>query len=161
FAVAQTVYTGLPVATALAHLDALAGAAYSVSLFTMWNSDTIDQVWLKRRDTDPAAPAELFGARPAARRMHPISIIDAEPCTEQLGIPGPWHQRLPHFRMEFTPSAGAELQSEYFVPRNVAVDAFRAIDAIRDHIAPHLLVSEIRMVAADRLWLSMSHERES
>lgn len=60
----------------------------------------------------------------------------------------------PYFRMGFTPSAGKELQSEYFVPRRHAVEAILAVERLRDQISPHLLISEIRTVAADNLWLS-------
>jgi xylitol oxidase len=121
----------------------------------------VDQVWFKARDGGPSAPTELFGARPATRAWHPIAAIDPAPCTEQMGVSGAWYQRLPHFRIEFTPSAGAELQSEYFVARNDAIAAFEALRAIQDVIAPHLLVSEIRTVAADDFWLSMNYERDS
>lgn len=87
--------------------------------------------------------------------------ISAAPCTEQLGVPGPWFARLPHFRPEFTPSSGVELQSEYLVPRTRAVEALRAVDAIRDRVAPVLQISEIRTIAADDLWLSTAYGRDS
>ena len=81
--------------------------------------------------------------------------------TPQLGVPGPWHQRLPHFRLEPTPDAGDELQSEFFVARSRAVPALAALDGVADRIAPVLLTSEIRTVAADRLWLSPAYGRDS
>ena len=56
-----------------------------------------------------------------------------------MGVPGPWYERLPHFRMGFTPSAGKELQSEYFVPHQHAVEAILAIEKLRDQVGPHLL----------------------
>ena len=99
-------------------------------------------------------PVIFFGAKPATRPWHPIPELDPAPCTEQLGVPGPWYLRLPHFRMEFSPSAGAELQSEYFVARADAPAALRALKSIEDKIAPQLLISEVRTIAADELWLS-------
>ena len=87
--------------------------------------------------------------------------MPADACTEQLGVPGPWHERLPHFRMDHTPSSGAELQSEYLIPRHHAVAALRAVDAVRDRFAPLLQVSELRTVAADGLWLSTAYGRPS
>ena len=95
------------------------------------------------------APPEFFGAKLATRNLHPIAELSAENCTEQMGVPGPWYERLPHFRMGFTPSAGKELQSEYFVPRQHAVEAILAVERLRDQITPHLLISEIRTIAAD------------
>ncbi len=71
-----------------------------------------------------------------------------------MGVPGPWYDRLPHFRMGFTPSAGKELQSEYFVPRQHAVEAILAVERLRDQVSPHLMISEIRAIAADQLWMS-------
>ena len=157
FEVQQYVYENLPLATLLDHFDAIEASAYSVSLFTDWHSGHIGQIWLKRR-VDAGVPITpeptLFGATLATRPLHPIVSLSAEPCTEQMGAPGPWHTRLTHFRLEFTPSAGEELQSEYFVPRIHALDAFRALDSICDQIAPVLQISEIRTVAADALWLS-------
>jgi xylitol oxidase len=76
-----------------------------------------------------------------------------------MGIPGSWHERLPHFRMAFTPSHGEELQSEFFVPRTNAVEAFSRIRALRDQITPHLLISEIRTIAADDLWMSPCYQQ--
>ena len=104
---------------------------------------------------------DWFGAVPATGPLHPIRSMPADNCTAQLGEPGPWHERLPHFRLEFTPSAGDELQSEFLVPREHAVAALAAVDGIRDRIAPVLQISEIRSVAADDLWLSPSYRRET
>lgn len=158
----QYIYENLPLAQLQAHFDAITSLTYSVSLFTDWRSETINQLWLKSRVTagklfevDPAS----FGSTPAPERRHPIGTLSAVNCTEQMGIPGPWYERLPHFRMGFTPSSGEELQSEYIVPRQHAVDALSAINSIREQIAPLLLISEIRTVAADDLWMSPSYHQ--
>lgn len=161
FDVRQHVYEDLPRASLEAHFDEVFGAAYSVSLFTRWRGRDIEQVWVKQHADEPAPPAELFGARPADGARHPIVTMSPVNCTAQLGEPGPWHERLPHFRLDFTPSAGDELQSEYFVPRERALEAFAALDGIAARIAPVLLVSEIRSIAADRLWLSPAYGRDS
>jgi xylitol oxidase len=156
FEVQQDVYENLPLAALDDHFDAITASAYSVSLFTDWRTESINQVWLKRRvgDQPSEAAPELFGARRQLANLHPIGGISAVNCTEQMGIPGPWYDRLPHFRMEFTPSAGEELQTEYLVPRHDALAAIHAIHALRDSIAPLLQISEVRMIAADDLWLS-------
>jgi xylitol oxidase len=120
YAVRQYVYEDLPLAQMQEHFDAIQASGYSVSLFTDWQNQRIKEVWIKSRvegGREFAAPAEFFGARPAVRNLHPIAELSAENCTQQMGVSGPWYERLPHFRMGFTPSAGKELQSEYFVPR--------------------------------------------
>jgi xylitol oxidase len=157
--VAQTVYDDLPVDAAIEHLDAILGAAYSVSLCHRWQGDTVDTVWLKRRDGE--APADVFGARPADGPRNPVRGQPTDAATEQAGRPGPWHRRLPHFRLDFTPSAGEEIQSEFFVPRERAAQALVALREIQDVVAPLLLVCEIRSVAADELWLSGAYGRDS
>ena len=63
----------------------------------------------------------LFGAVAATVDRHPILGLDPVNCTPQLGVAGPWSDRLPHFRMGFTPSSGEEIQSEFLVPRQHAV----------------------------------------
>ena len=139
-------------------------SGYSVSLFTDWQNQRINQVWIKRRVDDggtTAADPEFHGARLATRNLHPIAELSAENCTEQMGVPGPWYERLPHFRMGFTPSSGKELQSEYFVPRKDAVEAILAIERLRDRVGPHLLISELRTIDADRLWMSPCYQRPS
>ena len=64
-------------------------------------------------------------------------------------------------RLDHTPSHGDELQTEYLVPREDAVDALDAVAGVADRIAPLLLVSELRTVAADDLWLSPAYGRDS
>lgn len=155
YQVAQTVYENLSLTTLEENFDAVRTAGYSVSLFTTWEAPTFEQVWVKRRVGREDSPAtDLFGAQAATAKLHPLAGCDPVNCTEQLGVPGPWHERLPHFRMEFTPSAGEELQSEYFVRSDLAPWALRAVDKISHMIAPLLQVSEIRFVAADDLLLS-------
>lgn len=161
FEARQHLYLDLPVADALASFNDLTSSAYSVSLFTLWQGESIAQVWLKSLADTPPRLEAVRNAKPATRTLHPIAAIDATPCTEQMGVAGSWYRRLPHFKMEFTPSAGAELQTEYFVGRGDAVAAFRALYAMQHKIAPLLLVSEIRTMSADTLWMSMANGRDS
>jgi alditol oxidase len=161
--VRQEVREDLPFEALAEHFSAVMSRAYSVSLFTRWREPRIDQVWVKRRDGEPGELGEQdwFGARPATGPRHPVPGVSAAPCTAQLGVPGPWHERLPHFRPDLTPSVGDELQSEHLIPRRHAVAALRALDAIRDRVAPVLLICEIRTVAADALWMSPSYGRDT
>lgn len=162
FEVRQDVYENLPLAQLEANFGAVVSSGYSVSLFTDWRNATFNQVWVKRSVTDSAAAIEdeLFGATRATRQLHPIEGMPVENCTQQLGVAGPWHERLPHFRMEFTPSSGEELQSEYFVPSQHAFAALSAIDGLRDQISPLVQISEIRTIAADDLWLSPCYQQD-
>jgi len=131
-------------------------------LFTDWQKQLINEVWIKRRvETEQSfrAPTEFFGAKAAKRNLHPIAELSAENCTEQMGVPGRWYERLPHFRMGFTPSAGKELQTEYFVPRHHAIEAILGVERLHEKVSPHLLISEIRTVAADNLWMSPCYEQ--
>jgi xylitol oxidase len=163
YQVAQTVYLDLPFAVLEHHCEDIFTSGYSVSLFTDWQRGRATQVWIKRRtdQTYTALGPEFFGAHRATENMHPILGHSAEACTEQMGIPGPWYERLPHFKMNFTPSSGQELQTEYFVPFDRAYAAIRAVETLRDQITPHLFVTELRTIAADNLWMSMAHERRS
>jgi xylitol oxidase len=161
FAVSQEVYENLPMAQLSGHFDEIMSAGYSVSLFTDWQKGRISEVWVKRRVEEKAAELTRYGATRALRNLHPIIELSAENCTEQMGVPGPWFDRLPHFRMGFTPSSGKELQAEYFVPRGDAVDAILAIERLRDRVGPHLFISEIRTIDADGLWLSPCYKRPS
>ncbi|MCU1359670.1 MAG: linked oxidase domain protein [Ilumatobacteraceae bacterium] len=137
------------------HFDQITGAGSSVSCFTNWGA-RVDQVWVKGRGD---IAGSLFGARPATVDLHPIAGQSAENCTPQLGQPGLWSDRLPHFKMGFTPSSGDELQSEVLLPRGSVHDAIGVVRAFADEMAPHLLVSEIRTIAADSLWMSPQYER--
>ncbi|MEV0573667.1 FAD-binding protein [Streptomyces sp. NPDC050392] len=164
FDVQQWVYEDLPEAALTGGFDEVMAAAYSVSVFTDWRPGPVGQVWLKQRvgEEGPGqAPAEWLGARLADGPRHPIPGVPAGNCTRQQGVPGPWHRRLPHFRLEFTPSNGDELQSEYFVAREDAAAAYEAVARLRDRITPLLQISEIRTVARDDLWLSPASGRES
>jgi xylitol oxidase len=164
FEVRQYVYEDLPYEQVTGHLDEITSAAYSVSLFTDWRGPRIGQAWLKRRAdaVDPPLPRPgWMGARQADGPRHPVPGMPPDYCTEQLGVPGPWHERLPHFRLEFTPSAGDELQSEFLLPRAHAAGALRALDQISSQLAPVTQISEIRTVAADDLWLSPAYLQDT
>lgn len=164
YQVKQYVYENLPLSALKEHFDAIESSAYSVSLFTDWQNQRVNEVWLKcRMDQGPAfdAPSEFYGAKKATRNLHPIKELSAENCTEQMGVPGPWYDRLPHFKMGFTPSAGKELQAEYFVPRHNAVEAILAVERLKDQVGPHLLITEIRAIAADELWMSPCYKQPS
>jgi alditol oxidase len=164
FDVRQYVYENLPYQQVSEHFDQIVSTAYSVSLFTDWRSPRIRQAWLKRRAdaADGWAPEpEWMGGRLADGPRNPVPGMPPANCTEQLGVPGPWHERLPHFRPDFTPSSGDELQSEYLLPRASAIAALHALQSIAGQIAPVLRISEIRTIAADELWLSPSHQRDT
>jgi alditol oxidase len=147
-----------------AHLDEIFARGYSVSLFTQWAPDGLSQAWVKELAApgeQAPAPDRWLGGTLATGPRHPVPGLDPAPCTEQLGRPGPWHLRLPHFRLEFTPSAGDELQSEYLVPREHAGAALAALSEVAHLVAPVLQISELRTVAADGLWLSPAYQRPS
>lgn len=166
FDMRQYVYRQLPVSQLENHFDEIMSTGYSVSLFTDWQTDTVNQVWIKQRigngreNDDPAEP-EFFQARLAERNVHPIIELSAENCTPQQGVAGPWYNRLPHFRINFTPSSGKELQAEYFVPAEQAMEAFHAISSLRSRLGPLLMISEIRTIDADELWMSTAYGRKS
>ena len=163
FKMRQYVYENLPLSELKEHFDAIESSSYSVSLFTDWQKQRINELWIKSRVEEGQAfhaTPEFFGAKLATRNLHPIAELSAENCTEQMGVPGPWYERLPHFRMGFTPSAGKELQSEYFVPRPHAVEAILAVERLRDQVGPSLLITEIRTVAADNLWMSPCYQQD-
>ena len=164
FQMTQEVYERLPLAQLKDHFEAIVGSGYSVSLFTDWTQNSINEVWIKRlvgKEAASTAGPELFGAKRATKNLHPIADLSAENCTEQMGVPGPWYERLPHFRMGFTPSSGKELQSEYFVPRSQAVEAIMAVSRLHEQVSPHLLISELRTIDADQFWMSPCYKQPS
>jgi xylitol oxidase len=178
YTLAQTVYEWLPLEVLDDHFPDIMAGAYSVSLFTDWRRPRF-QVWAKRRVGEPghaagepghaaagvqghaSAAAAWFTARPADGPRYPVPGFPPDSSTVQQGIPGPWFERLPHFRPDVTPSAGNELQTEYLIPGRDAVAALHALDRVRDRIHPVLQVCEVRAVAADHLWLSPSFQRDA
>ncbi len=175
YPVQQYVFQFLPEKELESNFDAIFSSGYSVSIFTDWQTDKFNQIWIKSRSDSANIPdyeSEFFGATPAKENLRPVTTssyqmndpsLDLSPvnCTEQMGVPGPWHERLPHFKMEFTPSSGEELQSEYFVPYEFGLDAINALRKIKRKIDPLLIVSEIRVVKADDFWMSPSYKQDS
>jgi xylitol oxidase len=159
FDIAQAVYEDLDWNVAVENLDEVTSAAYSVSLFTDLRTPRFN-AWLKAKD-EPPPHDELFGAKPASEARHPVPGGPTRNATEQLGVPGPWYARLPHFRLEFTPSSGEEIQSEYFVPRSAAAQALTVLRELAPVLAPVLQVCEVRTIAGDDLWLSMAYGADS
>ncbi|HXB34713.1 MAG TPA: D-arabinono-1,4-lactone oxidase [Puia sp.] len=157
YQIAQYVFENLPVQALEDHFAEIMSAGYSVSLFTDWRNGNIGEVWVKSKVGEGpsfAGQKDWLGASAATKDMHPIPTLSAENCTPQMGVPGPWHERLPHFKMGFTPSAGKELQTEYFVPRENSYAAIKAVEQLRDQISPHLQITEIRCIDADDCWMS-------
>ena len=163
FDVRQEIYVNLPFASAVDNFTEIMSSGYSVSLFTDWLDGNVSEVWIKRREDRRYSEltGEFYGAMAATENMHPIAGLSTDAVSDQLGRPGPWYERLPHFKMDFTPSAGKELQSEYFVPRDRAVEAFRALERMGTEIQPRLLISEIRAISADEFWMSPAYQRDS
>ncbi|MFC4453896.1 FAD-binding protein [Deinococcus sonorensis] len=162
YQVRQDVYEGLRLAEVERHFDEVMSAADSVSLFTTWQDEVFHSAWLKRRSTpDTPVPPVWFGAGRATQEHHPIPGLDAASCTPQLGVAGPWFERLPHFRLSHTPSNGEEVQSEYLLPREHATAALRTLFTLGERLSGLLLVSEVRTVRADDLWLSPAYRRDS
>jgi xylitol oxidase len=164
FLMRQDVYEDLSLERVLEHFDDVTASAESVSLFTEWREPMFEQVWLKRRVAEGEGfeprPGP-FGTRSATVPRHPIRRMSADACTEQLGVAGSWHERMPHFRMDHTPSAGEELQSEFLIPRQRAPEALLTLAAMRDRLAPLVQISEVRTIAADELWMSTAFGRAS
>lgn len=160
FALRQYVFEGLPWAALDTEFDAILAGAYSVSLFTTWDEPSVGQVWVKTTE-ELAQHSPYFGATPATRPLNPVPGADWRNATEQFGAPGPSQDRLPHFRLGFTPSSGAELQSEYVVPREHAAEAIAELRRLAAVLSPLLHVSELRAIASDTFWLSPFYERQS
>jgi xylitol oxidase len=160
YEVRQRVFEGLSWEALHEHFDDVTASGYSVSVFTRWG-ETVDQVWVKSRVTDAPEQQrdELFGAVAATLDRHPILGLDPVNCSPQRGVPGSWADRLPHFRMGFTPSNGEEIQSEYHVARARAAAAIQAVRGLAATLAPVLQVAEIRTIAADRLWMSPQYRQ--
>ncbi|MEN2281009.1 D-arabinono-1,4-lactone oxidase [Algoriphagus sp. SE2] len=163
FQVRQDVFLNLPLASMEKNFEEIMSSGYSVSLFTDWTNKNISEVWVKRRVDSNSEDLgnDFFGAIAATKNMHPIQALSAEPCSEQMGVPGPWYNRLPHFKMGFTPSAGEELQSEFFIPRSNAVKGILAVEKLNAEISPQLLVTEIRTIASDNFWMSPCYHQDS
>lgn len=164
YLVQQEVYDNMPFAAVVENFDAITASAYSVSLFTDWRDDKVSQVWLKHKLTDgqprPVAPT-FYGGQLAPVNRHPVTAFDATPCTIQLGQPGPWHERLAHFHNTSTLVSKNDSQTEYFVAREYAVPAMQALVEIEPELRKILLLSEVRTIAADSLWMSHNYQSPS
>ena len=161
--VRQDVFLHLPWAALENAFDAVTGSAYSVSVFTDWIGHDVKQVWRKSRmgvDSPGLGVAGFDGASAAVEPRHMLSGAPTAAVTQQLGEAGPWHERLPHFRMDFTPSRGEELQSEYLLPRAHALEAIARMRRLGPSFAHLLQVTEIRTVARDQLWLSCAYDAD-
>jgi alditol oxidase len=167
YQVAQTVYENLSFDELGRNFEAIYASGYSVSVFTDWQNHRATQLWVKKRLGAGYAgatidwPETMYGATKAREKLHPLAGHDAESCTDQQGIPGPWYDRLPHFRIGQTPSSGQESQSEYLVPFEDGFKAVQAVEKLYERIGPHLFVTELRVIAADDLWMSTARGRLS
>jgi len=147
FEMRQDAFADLPWERLGGDLDAVMSAGYSVSVMTMWSAANATRVWVKTRIGDAAAaPLGLAPSSPLPNHMPGLTPFG--------GVPGPWPERLPHFRPDVEPGVVGHLQSEYLLPRARAPEAFALLRSIGAQIDPHLLLSEIRSMRGDTLWLS-------
>ena len=160
FSVRQVIYPEIPMDILQRNFDQIMGTAYSVSYFTDWGPDQNGNLWCKFRDEENI-PESVGGIGKADKKYHPIPSVDPVACTDQLGVPGEWYQRLPHFKLDFTPSVGEEIQSEFFVDRKDAAVAIATISKLGREITPLLWITELRTIAADELWLSGAYQRDT
>ncbi|CAN2228748.1 GlcD FAD/FMN-containing dehydrogenases [Candidatus Nanopelagicaceae bacterium] len=160
FEIRQVIYPEIPLDVLQRSFDQIMGSAYSVSYFTDWGSNQVGNLWCKFRD-DEVIPESIGGSANADKKYHPIPSVDPVACTDQLGEPGNWHERLSHFKLDFTPSVGEEIQTEFFVDRKDASAAIEAVSKLGSEISPLLWITELRTVAADELWLSGSYQRDT
>ena len=159
FEVRQVIYPEIPLDVLQRNFDQIMGTAYSVSYFTDWSSAQVGNLWCKFRDSE-VIPDSIGGSAKADKKYHPIPSVDPVACTEQSEVPGDWHERLPHFKLEFIPSVGEEIQTEFFVDRKDAAAAIEAVSQLGAEITPLLWITELRTFAADNLWLSGAFERD-
>jgi xylitol oxidase len=160
FQIRQVIYPEIPLDVLQRNFDQIMGTAYSVSYFTDWGSAQVGNLWCKFRD-DAVIPESVGGSAKADKKYHPIPSVDPVACTDQLGESGDWHQRLSHFKLEFTPSVGEEIQTEFFVDRKDAAAAIEAVSNLGEEITPLLWITELRTIAADDLWLSGAYQRDT
>ena len=160
FQIRQVVYPEIPLDILQRNFDSIMGSAYSVSYFTDWSSSQVGNLWCKFRDGE-VIPESIGGCAQANKKFHPIPSVDPVACTEQLGATGDWHERLSHFKLDFTPSVGEEIQTEFFVDRKDAAAAIEAVSQLGAEITPLLWITELRTIAADNLWLSGAFERDT
>jgi xylitol oxidase len=163
YRVRQDVYLGLPWESIEGEkLREVMSLGYSVSLFTVYGSD-ITQMWVKSRIPEGAddieVPDEYFGAKRSPERAEFVGTDDN--TTPMDGSVGPWQERLPHFRIDRKPSNGEEIQTEFFVGLDRGAEAIAAVRTLSDRIQPHLLVTELRSVAADDYWMSETQGRDT
>jgi len=160
FEIRQVIYPEIPLDVLQRNLDQIMGTAYSVSYFTDWSNAQVGNLWCKFRDGE-VIPESVGGSAKADKKYHPIPSVDPVACTDQLGESGDWHQRLSHFKLEFTPSVGEEIQTEFFVDRKDAAAAIEAVSNLGEEITPLLWITELRTIAADDLWLSGAYHRDT
>jgi xylitol oxidase len=160
FEIRQVIYPEIPLDILQRNFDQIMGTAYSVSYFTDWSSAQVGNLWCKFRDSE-VIPESVGGSAKADKKYHPIPSVDPVACTDQLGETGDWHQRLSHFKLEFTPSVGEEIQTEFFVDRKDAAAAIEAVSKLGEEITPLLWITELRTIAADDLWLSGAYQRDT
>ena len=160
YQIRQVIYPEIPLDVLIKNFNEIMASGYSVSYFTDWSAPQSGNLWCKFRD-DEEIPEKIGGSEKASEKFHPITSVDPAACTEQFGVPGAWHERLPHFKLEFTPSVGEEIQSEFFVDRADAAQALEVVRGLSAEITPLLWITELRTVAADELWLSGSYQRDT
>lgn len=166
YLVQQDLYGHLAWTEAIERVTELLGSAYSVSVFGRWNDTDPTEVLVKHRvETEDAPAPEWPDGVPPMAADAAFRLLPGEDHLTLRGAPGPWAERLPHFRGDRQPSFGDEIQTEWFVDADDAVPALRAVTELTASLGGELeallAVTELRAVRADELWLSPAQGRET
>ena len=155
----------LPMAQVRDHFDEIAAAGYSVSLFTDWQKERVNEVWVKRR---VEKGTELTAARGVLRRARRrpgtcIRSSSSRPRTARsrwaFRAPGTSGCRTSAWGSR--PAAARSCSPSTSCPGDNAVEAILAVERLRDHVSPHLMISELRTIDADQLWMSPCYNQAS
>uniref|UniRef100_A0A915D0Y3 FAD-binding PCMH-type domain-containing protein n=1 Tax=Ditylenchus dipsaci TaxID=166011 RepID=A0A915D0Y3_9BILA len=140
-------------------------SGYAINMWSTFGTPgVLDQVWITTKVDSNGVNAygnvsQLYGAPAATAQSSPIAALPPTYVVPQMGIVGPYYERLTDYDLGLSGQEGQQTQSEYYVDFDDFVPALKALQTLSAEINAVVYVALFRITEKDELWMSPQYKK--